>query len=127
MAQAGELEIVGHIPVELVVSVDQQATGSLLSCEGDRNYTWAGGTVVTLKPNVDVTEVIDGIYNAYAEREGWTAQREESAHGDPQAIIDGPGGDGYLTTGDAERSAIDLDSYSPCFHLPDGQSSRGGF
>ncbi|MFC4138090.1 MULTISPECIES: hypothetical protein [unclassified Microbacterium] len=127
IAQAGASEISEHVPAELVVSVKQNATGVLLSCEGDRNYTWTGRTVVTLTEDADVTDVIDGIYSVYADQEGWTARRKESAHGDPQVIIDGPDSNGYLITGDAEPSTIDLDSYSPCFHLPDGQSSRGSF
>ncbi len=127
IAQAGELEITTHAPEELVVSVDQNATGTLLSCDGDRNYMWAGGTIVTLTQDADVTEIINDIHSDYAGRDGWTARREESAQGAPLVILDGPNQDGYLAGGDAEQSTIEIHSYSPCFHLPDGQSPRGDF
>ena len=127
IAQAGELDIVAQIPAELVVDVAQQPLGALLSCEGDRNYTWAGGTVVTVTADADVTEVIDGLRETFAERDGWNAEAETSSFGDPLVRILGPNGDHYLAGGIAEDSVIDIDSYSPCFHLRDDQSPHDDY
>lgn len=127
IAQAGELDIARSIPTDLVGETVQQPTGSLLSCHGERAYAWAGGTVVHLVGAPEVGDVIDGLIDVYAEEDGWSSKSSTSAHGDPQAEITGPDGDWYLVSGYAEDETIDIDSRSPCFRLPEGQSPRGGF
>lgn len=126
IAQAGELEIAALVPEELVTETVQQPTGALLSCEGDRNFVWAGGTVVHLVEGTSaatIEGIISDIADTYAERDGWKATPSAgSSSGDPQVSLDGPDGDGYLVSGEADNLVIDIDSYSPCFHLRDDQS-----
>lgn len=119
IAQEGELRIVGFIPEEFVAAVDQHEKGTLLSCQGDRNYAWSGGTDVSLHGG-DADKFIDDIV-AMGGKDGWRAQRETAASGGPRAVLFGPDGDSYVVDALPDRPIIGMTSSSPCFQLPDGE------
>lgn len=56
-AQAMEREIVGLIPPDDVLNVDQHETGTLFSCD-DTQHQWLGRTSVTLQPGADVERTV---------------------------------------------------------------------
>ncbi|CAN7344222.1 hypothetical protein LJR045_001968 [Microbacterium sp. LjRoot45] len=127
IAQEGETEVIAAIPEHIVRSVDQRPTGSLLSCTGERNYQWAGGTTVHVAPDTDLEAVIDDVAHAYSEQPEWEVTREAATDGAPLVTLYRVTTGGYLVSGEEDRSTIEIYSFSPCFHLPDGMSSRGGF
>ncbi|MFT3797002.1 hypothetical protein [Microbacterium sp.] len=126
MTQAVELEVARRVPAELVASIDQSPTGSLLSCEGERNYNWAGGITVYLTEGADLDAAIQGFTDANAD--GWTIERETSAAGNPRFAIRSPDGVFILADAYADHPvSLEASSFSPCFHLPDDESPLGRF
>lgn len=117
-------EIVDVIPRGGVIRVVPRPYGSLLSCRGDRNYRWAGGTDIEMRDGVDFPAVLDVISQHFAAK-GFVS-RDLSRDDRPRIQLLGVYGSSYLVGLDSESSAY-IDAFSPCFHLPEGQSPHGFF
>lgn len=126
VAQSREAEIVASLPAEVVVSVDQTAQGSLLSCRGERNYRWAGSSFVALADEADPQELMDDLHAVYSARPDWRSSRETSFD-EPEVILDHVEGDGYLVGVSRDPLEVEIFSFSPCFHLPEDRSPHGFF
>lgn len=63
----------------------------------------------------------------YSNRDSFTAKTWEIAEGVPSAQVVGQHGAGYIVHENAEGTAIEVSSFSPCFVLPEGVSPRGRF
>lgn len=126
-AQRGELEIAAAVPAAGVIRVDQRALGSLLSCRGDRNYQWAGGTGIDVVASADLRGMLDAVAATFAQRDGWEVTRPADDDGTPEVYLDrGPLG-GFVVSAWSDPTVVNIFSFSPCFHLPEGESSRGLF
>ncbi|WEK14902.1 MAG: hypothetical protein P0Y48_06850 [Candidatus Microbacterium phytovorans] len=127
IAQEGERDIVALIPDELIISVDQRPTGSLLSCTGQRNYQWAGGTTVTVIPDTDLDAIVDDIAHAYKAKEPWTVTRRTESAGYPKYLISHPHAASYVVSAWTDPDQVNIYSFSPCFHLPDDMTPHGSY
>ncbi|WEK14903.1 MAG: hypothetical protein P0Y48_06855 [Candidatus Microbacterium phytovorans] len=127
IAQEGERDIVALIPDDLIVSVDQRPTGSLMSCTGERNYQWSGGTTVTLVGGTNRRLIIDEVVSAYERMDGWSTRDTSDAAGYAQVTIQRPLSGGYLLSAWNDSADINVYSFSPCFHLPDDMTPHGSY
>ncbi len=124
-AMSIELELVDLLPAEHVEAVDQLQVGGFFGCgTGDRVVQWTGHTTVLVSPDFDIDAAVDRVVEQFADREGFTAERETSALGGPRAHIVGEFGAGYLLGEAVEDRTVQILSFSPCFTLPEGMSGR---
>ena len=122
-AMAMELELAAMVPADIVTSIDQHPTGVLLSCQGDRAYQWTGETNVTVSSPPDAEALVDTIVARYRETDGYTARRETTVVDDqPFAHVIGAYGAGYIVGPSADKTAVEISSFSPCFVLPEDMS-----
>lgn len=124
VAQRTAQDIVDVIPSDHVIQAVPRRYGSLLSCRGDRNYRWAGGTDIELREGVDFSAVLDVISTHFA-ADGLVS-RDVSREDRPRIQLLGEYGSSYVV-GLRSESSASIDAFSPCFHLPEGQSPRGFF
>ena len=127
IAQEGERDIVALIPDDLIISVDQRPTGSLLSCTGERNYQWAGGTTVTVIPDTDLDAIVNDIEAHLVDGVTWTSTRTRDVDGSPELNLSSRSAGGYLVAGWIGRDLVQIYSFSPCFHLPDDMTPHGAY
>lgn len=80
-AQQTEDEIVALITPDQVVSVEQRAEGTLLSCNGTQ-HQWSGRTTVTLAPGADVEALVRTISEHYRETGTLTPEQYDDINGD---------------------------------------------
>jgi hypothetical protein len=125
VTRTSESEVVNAISSESVTKVEQRPKGSLLSCRGDRNFRWAGGTDVHAVPGTDMDAAADELARSFGFRTDWSVTREVSTFGQPRVVLQSPGGDEIYITFDADDSWIFVDSFSRCFHLRDDESPHG--
>lgn len=126
VAQTAEMRFVEAIPARLVKNVDQIAKGSLLSCRGDRNYRWAGGVTVELADASDVDELVHEIAEEFA-GDRFTIRDVTFEGGLLILKLRAEHAESYLIGPTQDGSAIEVNSFSPCFHLRDDQSPHGYF
>lgn len=125
VTQTSESEVVNAIPSESVTKVEQRPKGSLLSCRGDRNFRWAGGTDVHAVPGTDMDAAANELARSFVSRADWSVTREISTFGQPLVVLRNPAGEAIYITFDADDSWIFVDSFSRCFHLRDDESPHG--
>lgn len=127
IAMAMELELAGMVPAENVTSVEQSPEGVLLSCDDNLGYQWTGITNVHIQGTIDNAALVDAIVDEYSNRDSFTAKTWEIAEDVRSAHVVGRHGAGYFVHENAEGTAIEVSSFSPCFVLPEGVSPRGRF
>jgi hypothetical protein len=121
VAQKAELRFVEALPAKLVKRVDQIRKGSLLSCRGDRNYRWAGGVTVEIAEGSDVEELVHEIAGEFAGQR--FTVRDVTLEGGLLVLqLRAEHAESYLIGPTSDGSAIDIDSFSPCFHLQGDES-----
>ncbi|MGZ0069007.1 hypothetical protein [Microbacterium arborescens] len=126
-AQEMERELVAMIPEENIVSVEQNETGVLLSCNDGRGYQWAGGTTVMTQGDVDIAGIVDAVVAEFSGRESFTAKVSRKHNGEPRAHISGDYGAGYLMGERTDIDAIRVLSFSRCFLRTDDVSPHGEY
>jgi hypothetical protein len=123
--QASESFVVDSIPSRSVNNIKQRPMGSLLSCRGDRNFGWAGGTDIELLPGTNPNALADEVAAVFSSRSDWGVSRETSSFGEPRVALKSPRGERHYVTVDAEYWRVYVDSFSVCFHLRDDESPHG--
>ena len=121
-AMAVERDLAAIVPADTVTSIDQDQTGVLLSCEGDRAYQWTGQTKVMVASPPDTEAIVDAIVEQYDGKRGFAAKRRTEVDGAPGAQIVGEFGAGYIVGPSVDKTAIEILSFFPCFVLPDDLS-----
>ena len=128
MAMVMEKELAAMVPADAVTSIDQHPTGVLLGCTGDRAYQWSGETKVAVSSAPDAEALVDAIVTRYKRTDGYTARRETTVVDDqPFAHVIAAYGAGYIVGPSADKTAIEISSFSPRFELPKGVSSDGSY
>jgi hypothetical protein len=111
-------EIVQRVPEDLVISVFESNSSSLLSCGVDRKK-WSGTGQVELRPGLDRNEFLDEVRESLSGQDGWTASDDTDKDGD--RVVDLLHDDGtHLIVGiwDGPES-LQVDSFSACFDFPE--------
>jgi hypothetical protein len=129
-AQATTLQIVALIPSDDIVGVDQNATGTLFSCDETR-HRWHGTTVVTIAPGVEIeriTKDVEGLLGALLEGRGDFAVTHDRDFFDDYMVVaeSTATAESYLL-GEWEANSIIIDAWSECFTLPEGTYPGGKF
>ena len=125
ITQASEDIVIAMIMAEADADPERRPLGSLLSCRGDRNYRWAGGTDIVRTGGAEMSEIADATAAAADLLRGWRASREASAFDAPRVVIRADDSASFVVTLDAKENVIRVDSFSPCFHLRDDESPHG--
>lgn len=113
-------QIVEQVPGDLVISVFESDSSSLLSCGGDRKK-WRGTAQVELQPGLDRNNFLDEVRDSLSGQDGWTAS--DSRDKDGVRVMDLLHDDGtHLIVGiwDGPES-LQIDSFSACFDFPEYQ------
>jgi hypothetical protein len=125
LTQTAESEVVEAIPRDYVTRIAQRPKGSLLSCRGDRNFRWAGGTDVRPVHGSDMQAAADELAESFLSRADWAVAQEISTFGHPRVIVRSPRGERFYVLFDEQEPMIYVDSFSVCFHLRDDESPHG--
>jgi hypothetical protein len=110
--------IVEQVPKDLVVSVFESDSSSLLPCGGDRKK-WAGTGQVELKPGLDRNEYLDEVRDSMSGMEGWKVR--DSTDKDGERVVELRHADGtHVIVGiwDGPES-VHVSSFSACFDFPE--------
>ncbi len=114
-------DIIGMVPQDLVVSVFENDTSSLLSCDGADRKKWTGTGQVALQPGLDRDGFLDDVRDMVSGQPGWTAK--DAQDGDGARTVDIVHDDGtHLIVGiwDGPES-LQIDGFSACFDFPEYQ------
>lgn len=115
MTQGAEDTIIELLPESAVENVRQLEEGTILRCGG--GYRWTGNVRVELSAGVRAGEVRDDIARDAAGR-GFTVDEDKTVTGSKRFELVDARGVQLLLTKWVEGNAIDIDSASPCFALP---------
>jgi hypothetical protein len=110
--------IIEQVPGDLVISVFESDSSSLMSCGGDRKK-WTGTGQVGLHPGLDRNKFLDEVRDSVSGQAGWKAT--DSTDKDGARIVDLLHDDGtHLIVGiwDGPES-LQIDSFSACFDFPE--------
>lgn len=114
-------EIIGMVPQDLVVSLFESDTSSLLSCDGENQKKWTGTGQVELQPGLDRDKFLDDVRDTVSGQSGWTAK--DAQDGDGARTVEILHDDGtHLIVGiwDGPES-LQIDGFSACFDFPEYQ------
>lgn len=124
-AQKTELEIARLLPEDDVISIEQNPTGTLISCPGEQ-YDWNGATTVTLAPSADIDQALETMTRFPEER--FEVSRRKDIIGELRIQLSSPtNGELYLVGHGFEPNQIRIASASACFTLPEGVYPGGDF
>ncbi|MBM3715846.1 MAG: hypothetical protein FJW64_08965 [Actinobacteria bacterium] len=113
-------EIAGFVPPGSVAGVEQDQTGPLLSCRKPDTYSWYGRLTITYRGELDIQAILADVYNAFSQKDGYSARERPFLDGAPRIQIRGAGGETYFVGENPDRTALEVSSYSRCFVLPEG-------
>ena len=111
-------QIMDMVPDELVVSVFENDSSSLLSCQGDKKK-WTGTGQVALQPGLDRDKFLNQVRDRTRDMQGWTVKDDSDSDG--ARTVDILHDDGtHLIVGiwDGPES-VQIDGFSACFDLPE--------
>ena len=125
-AQETEREIAALIPEDAIVSIEQQETGILLSCD-EESHNWNGFTTVSVTPGADVDALAQQLEahfdsDARFESRSWTTLGETYA----VQLMAVDTAENYIISHD-ERGKLRIESGSECFILPEDVYPGGTF
>lgn len=123
-AQTVEREIANALPSDLLISSEQNETGSFLACARGGGEQWAGGLTARVQTGSSAAQLLDPIEREFEGVEDLSMQRWERS-GDHIIEIVGAHQSSWIVRYDPEREEVHVSSFSPCIHLPDGVW-RGG-
>lgn len=123
-------EIIALIPSEDVVAVDQNATGTLFSCD-DTHHRWHGTATVAITSGVDLESVIKRVENqleeALEDRGDFAVTNRLDFFGDYAVMAKSANTEEAYLLGLWEANSIIIDAWSECFTLPEGTYPGGSF
>lgn len=126
MTQDREMEIARIIPVSAVASIEQHATGTLFSCDSTQ-YNWLGMTTVELAVGEDAEEITKRMEARFRDEgefdvETWVNIGEKYR----VELVSRTSAEGYIF-GEGDPGTVVIDSWSPCFTLPEDVYPGGRF
>ncbi|WP_449277689.1 hypothetical protein [Leucobacter sp. GX24907] len=126
VAQKKELEIADLIPKDLVVSVDQESMGMMLSCDETR-HNWNGATTVTLVGGADIESLVKDIEGHYSAVDIEVSAKRSVKGNYRIQVLPPTEGENYIVVADLEPDRLRIASGSACFTLPEGIYPGGKF
>lgn len=113
-------EIIGMVPADLVVSVFENDTSSLMPCQG-KQKRWAGTGQVGLRPGLDRTKFLDKVRDSLAGRSGWSATDGKAGDGSRRVDLLHDDGTRLLVSFWDGPESLQIGSFSACFEFPEYQ------
>ena len=113
-------EIIGMVPAEVVVSVFENDTSSLMPCRGEQKK-WAGTGQVELLPGLDRTKFLDEVRDSLSGRPGWSATDGTDNDGNRRVDLLHDDGTHLLVSFWDGPESLQVDSFSACFEFPEYQ------
>ena len=124
--QAMEREIAALISKDAVLSIDQQQTGTLLSCNETQHH-WAAATTVTVAEGTEIEPIVKTI-EAHYRANGTEVSVDRDINENYRIQIDPPApGESHLVSEGLSPNEIRIASGSACFTLPEGIYPGGDF
>jgi hypothetical protein len=124
--QAMELEIAGVVPAAVVVALNQNAHGTLLSCS-ETEWSWNGAMTVTVVEGTDVDQIVREIQAHYeGSRFDLVTDLDILGHFQLQ-MVSAETAENYIIAEGSEPNQVRIASGSACFTLPEGTWPRGEF
>lgn len=129
--QVMEREIAALIPEDAVLSIDQQQTGTLLSCN-ETQHNWNASTTVTVAEGTEIEPIVKVIEAHYRANGTEISVDRDEVDRDENEIyriqIDPPApGESHLVSEGLSPNEIRIASGSACFTLPEGIYPGGDF
>jgi hypothetical protein len=124
--QTMEREIAALIPEDAVLSIDQQQTGTLLSCNKTQ-HNWNASTTVTVAEGTEIEPIVKTI-EAHYRANGTEISVDRDINENYRIQIDPPApGENHLVSEGFSPNEIRIASGSACFTLPEGIYPGGDF
>lgn len=114
-------EIIGMVPQDLVISLFESDSSSLLSCNAENQKKWTGTGQVELQPGLDRDEFLNDVRDIISGRSGWTAKDAQDGEGARTVeILHDDGTHLIIGVWDGPES-LQIDGFSACFDFPEYQ------
>ncbi len=121
-----EQEIVGRLPASAVASVDPSRAGALMTCSMKGAYTRAAGVKIHIVEGQDPGALLPDLARSYQGDERFqVSDITTEVRTDFQLV--GGYGEGYVIGTTSGENVLRIDSFSPCFVLPETMSPLGDF
>lgn len=117
---AMQREIIEMVPAELVVSVFENDTSSLMPCRGEEKR-WAGTGQVELLPGLNRGTFLDDVRDSVGTRTGWTATESKDNDGDRRLDLRHEDGTQLVVSFWDGPESLQIGSFSACFEFPEYQ------
>ncbi|SDB91349.1 hypothetical protein [Microbacterium enclense] len=117
--QAVERQIADALPGDLVVSIDQNETGSFLSCTSDGGEQWAGGLTARVQAGASAEQLLEPVSKEFEAEKDMSSQRWQR-DGDDIVEIVGLHQSSWIVRYAPDREEVHVSSFSPCIRLPEG-------
>ncbi len=111
-------EIIGKVPADLVVSVFENDTSSLMPCRGEQKK-WVGAGQVELRPGLDRTKFLDEVRDSLEGRTGWSATDGTDSDGNRRVDLLHEDGTQLLVSFWDGPESLRVGSFSACFEFPE--------
>ncbi|WP_423923785.1 hypothetical protein ACPEEZ_06045 [Frigoribacterium sp. 2-23] len=125
--QAKEREIVATLDKQAVAEVEQRDTGVLMSCRGERMYSWAGGTRVTMADSSQAQPAIEKLAARWGSEPSHSIKTRTDLAGHLAITVLPAEGGSYLAGLIRDGELIQFYCFSRCFELPEGTWPGGSF
>ena len=112
--------IIEMVPADLVVSVFENDTSSLMPCRGEQKK-WAGTGQVELRPGLDRTRFLDAVRESLSGRTGWSATDGTDNDGNRRVDLLHEDGTHLLVSFWDGPESLQIGSFSACFDFPEYQ------
>ena len=113
-------EIIGMVPADVVVSVFENDTSSLMPCRGEQKK-WVGTGQVELLPGLDRTKFLDEVRDSLSGRPGWSATDGTDNDGNRRVELLHEDGTQLLVSFWDGPESLQIGSFSACFEFPEYQ------
>ena len=111
-------EIIEMVPADVVVSVFENDTSSLMPCRGEQKK-WVGAGQVGLRPGLDRTRFLDEVRDSVAGRTGWSATDGTDNNGNRRVDLLHEDGSQLLVSFWDGPESLRIGSFSACFEFPE--------
>lgn len=111
-------EIIEMVPADVVVSVFENDTSSLMPCRGEQKK-WVGTGQVELLPGLDRTKFLDQVRDSLSGRPGWSATDGKDNDGNRRVDLLHDDGTHLLVSFWERPESLRIGSFSACFEFPE--------
>lgn len=125
-SQEVELEVAELIPPEVIVSVEQNPTGSLFACN-ETQHSWNGATTVTLAPGTEIESIVKAMEAHFLDDDRFEIRTRLNISDKYEVQLMSPETAENYIFGQGVSNTIRIDSGSACFTLPESVYPGGAF